>query len=301
MAQQIWESGSINDQGGKVVIITGSNSGLGLEEAKVLSGKNAVVVMAARNMEKSEKAVKKIKKELPHADLRPMHLDLSDLASVAAFAENFKASFSRLDLLINNAGIMAPPFGKTKNGFELQMGTNHLGHFALTGRLMEMIRATKESRIVNVSSVAHKMGNINFDDLHWEKRSYKKWDAYGDSKLANLYFTFGLKKRLEKINSSSIAVAAHPGWTHTDLQRHSFSFSTMNHFFAQTIPMGVLPTLYAATQNDVQSGDFIGASGFMELRGYPGKVIPAKRAKDPGPAETLWNLSEILTGVKFGF
>ncbi|OGR25613.1 MAG: short-chain dehydrogenase [Desulfobacterales bacterium RIFOXYA12_FULL_46_15] len=301
MAQQVWESGSINCQGGKVIIITGSNSGLGFEEARVLSGKDAVVVMAARNMEKSEKAVKKIKKEFPSADVRPMHLDLSDLASVAAFAENFKASFSRLDLLINNAGIMAPPQGKTKNGFELQMGTNHLGHFALTGRLMDMIRSTRESRIVNVSSIAHKMGNINFDDLHWEKRAYKKWDAYGDSKLANLYFTFGLQKRLEKVKSSVMVAAAHPGWTHTDLQRHSLFASTLNHFFAQAIPMGVLPTLYAATQKDVRSGDFIGASGFMEMRGYPGKVIPTKRAKDPGPAETLWNLSEVITGVKYEF
>lgn len=301
MAQQVWESSSMMDQSGKIVIITGSNSGLGLEEARVLSGKTAVVVMAARNMEKSEKAVKKIKKDFPSADVRPMHLDLADLASVAAFAENFKASFSRLDLLINNAGIMAPPFGKTKNGFELQMGTNHLGHFALTGRLMGMMRSTPGSRIINVSSIAHKMGNINFDDFHWEKRRYKKWKAYGDSKLANLYFTFGLQKRLEKVKSPVIAATAHPGWTHTDLQRHSLFASTLNHFFAQTIPMGILPTLYAATQKDVRGGDFIGASGFMEMRGYPGKMTPAKRAKDPGPAETLWNLSEILTGVKFEF
>ncbi len=301
MAQQVWDSGSIKDQAGKVVIITGSNSGLGLEEARVLSGKNAAVILAARNMEKTEKAVQKIKKEFPFADVRPMQLDLADLGSVAAFSENFKASFSRLDILINNAGIMAPPQGKTINGFELQMGTNHLGHFALTGRLMDMIRSTKKSRIINVSSIAHKMGKINFDDLHWEKRAYKKWDAYGDSKLANLYFTFALQKRLEKEKSPVIAAAAHPGWTHTDLQRHSFFASTMNHFFAQTIPMGALPTLYAATQTDVRSGDFIGASGFMEMRGYPGKATSTKRAKDPGPAETLWNLSEEITGVKFGF
>ena len=145
------------------------------------------------------------------------------------------------------------------------------------------------------------MGNINFDDLHWEKRAYKKWDAYGDSKLANLYFTFGLQKRLEKVKSSVMVAAAHPGWSATDLQRHSIIFSTLNHFFAQTPHMGALPTLYAATQKDIRGGDFIGASGFMEMRGYPGKAILTKRAKDPGPTETLWNLSEVLTGVKYEF
>lgn len=301
METQYWQSSSIQDQTGKVVIITGSNSGLGLQETKVLAQKNATLIMAARNSEKSEKAVQIIKKQIPFADIRPMHLDLSDLSSVAAFAENFKVSFSRLDILINNAGVMAPPYGKTRNGFELQMGTNHLGHFALTGRLMDMIRKTPDSRIVNVSSIAHKMGNINFDDIHWEKRRYKKWDAYGDSKLANLYFTFGLKKRLEKEKLSVMVLAVHPGWTHTDLQRHSFFASALNHIGAQPIPMGVLPTLYAATEKQVKSGDFIGASGFMELRGGPGMVTPSKRAKDPGPAETLWNLSETLTGVSFGF
>lgn len=299
MTQTIWNSKNISDQTGKVVIVTGGNSGLGLETATVLAAKNAAVVMAVRNLEKGEAAKNKIKIKFPEAVISVMELDLANLSLIKAFAEKFRLSFSRLDLLINNGGVMVPPYTITTDGFELQMGTNHFGHFALTGRLMDLLQSTPESRIVSVSSMAHKMGNINFDDLHWEKRRYRKWNAYGDSKIANLYFIFALQKRLEQQNSHVIATAAHPGWTATDLQQHSGIFSALNPFFAQTVSMGALPTLYAATAKGVRGADFFGPSGFMEIKGYPKKVVSNQRSKDLEIAEKLWKISEELTRVSF--
>lgn len=299
MKQTKWDSTNIIDQTGKIVIVTGCASGIGLETASVLASKNATIIMAVRNLEKGETAQNLIKKNFPTADIRIMELDLASLSSVIAFTEKFKLAFSRLDLLINNAGVMIPPYQKTTDGFELQMGTNHLGHFALTGILIDLIKSTKESRIVNVSSMAHKAGNINFNDLNWEKRKYKKWGAYGDSKIANLYFTFSLQKRLEKEKSHIIVAAAHPGYTATKLQRHMGVFSVLKHVFAQSIPMGALPTLYAATAKDVKSGNFFGPSGFMEIKGYPKKVVSNTRSQDPQIAEKLWKISEKLTGITY--
>ncbi|MCP3873292.1 MAG: SDR family NAD(P)-dependent oxidoreductase [Desulfobacteraceae bacterium] len=298
MAQK-WNDQNIDDQTGRVAIVTGGSSGLGLETASVLAQKNAQVIIAVRNLEKGESASNKIKRKAPNSDIKIMKLDLSDLSSITAFADKFKTKFSQLDLLINNAGVMAPPFQMTADGFELQMGTNHLGHFALTGHLIDLIKSTPESRIVNVSSMAHKMGNINFDDLNWEKRSYKKWNAYGDSKIANLYFTYALQKKLSQGKSPVIAVAAHPGWTSTKLQRHTFLGSTLNHVFAQTIPMGALPSLYAAVSKDVKGSDFIGPSGIMEVRGYPKKVASNYLSKDAKRAERLWEISESLTKLRY--
>ena len=294
-----WDSKNISDQTGKTVIITGSNSGIGLETAKVLAGKNATVIMAVRNLNKGHTAIDIIKSRYPTAQVIAMELDLAALSSIKAFVDKFKETHSRLDLLINNAGVMVPPYQKTADGFELQMGTNHLGHFALTGLLMDLIKQTPNSRIVNVSSMAHKGGNIDFDDLQWEKRKFKKWSAYGDSKIANLYFTYALQKRLNNENSHVIVATAHPGWTATDLQRHTGLFSRLNPFFAQTIPMGALPTLYAATAPDVRGMDFFGPSGFMEIKGYPKKVQSNSRSKIPDLAEKLWKISEKLTGVIF--
>ncbi|MCK5696157.1 MAG: SDR family NAD(P)-dependent oxidoreductase [Desulfobacula sp.] len=299
MAQDKWDSKNISDQAGKVVIITGGSSGLGLETAMVLSGKNARVTIGVRNLEKAKTALSIIKHKSPDTDIRIMELDLADLSSIKNFTDKFKQTDSHLDLLINNAGVMIPPYQKTIDGFELQMGTNHLGHFALTCRLIDLLKHTPESRIVNVSSMAHKAGNINFDDLNWEKRKYKKWSAYGDSKIANLYFTFALQTRLEEENSHVIVTAAHPGWTATKLQRHSGIFSVLNPVFAQTIPMGALPTLYAATGPDVSGKDFFGPSGFMEIKGYPKKVVSNTRSKDSELAEKLWKMSEELTGVTY--
>ncbi|MDP4117315.1 MAG: SDR family NAD(P)-dependent oxidoreductase [Bacteroidota bacterium] len=298
--KQKWDSGNIPGQKGKVVIVTGSSSGLGFQDANVLAGKNASVIIAVRNLEKGNNAANKIKTNYKDADVSVMELDLANLNSVKKFAENFKQKYSRLDLLINNAGVMVPPYSKTADGFELQFGTNHLGPFALTGLLIDLIKDTKNSRIVNVSSAAHKYGNINFDDLNWEKRKYKPWKAYGDSKIANLYFTYELKKKLEASNSSAKVAAAHPGWTATELQRHSgFFVGILNVLFAQTIEMGALPTLYAATAEDVNSGEYFGPSNWQEWRGYPKKVESNELSHDTKIAAKLWEVSEKLTGIHF--
>lgn len=227
-----------------------------------------------------------------------MKVDLSDLESVKQFSEAYKSKYDKLDLLINNAGVMIPPYSKTKDGFELQMGTNHLGHFALTLQLVNLVEKTSGSRIVNISSGAHKYGKIDFEDLTWEKRKYKAWRAYGDSKIANLYFTFELGKRLSQSNKKVIVTAAHPGWTATELQRHSGFFDYMNKYFAMTIEQGTLPTLRAACDTNAQSGDYFGPNGFMEMKGYPVKVNTNKLAKDKTVAEKLWEVSEELTGIK---
>jgi len=296
MKQQKWDSENISDQKGKVVIVTGASSGLGYETAKVLASKNATVIVAVRNEVKGNAAVEKIKAGNPNADIQVMLVDLANLESVHKFAENFKSKFKKLDILINNAGVMTPPYTKTKDGFELQFGTNHLGHFALTGLLIELIKKTPDSRIVNVSSMAHKIGKLNFEDLNWEKRRYKKNRSYGDSKLANLYFTKELQKRLNKLPSGVIVASAHPGGTATELARHSLFYKTLN-LLAQTSKMGALPTLYAAVSPDVQSNDYYGPGGFQEFKGFPKKVESAKRAKNDDVAKKLWDVSEQMTQV----
>ena len=296
MKQQKWDSKNISDQKGKVVIITGANSGLGYETARVLANKNATIIVAVRNQEKGNAALEKIKLESPNADIQVMLVDLSNLESIHSFAKGFKNKFNKLDLLINNAGVMTPPYSKTKDGFELQFGTNHLGHFALTGLLIDLIKKTANSRIVNVSSIAHKIGKLNFEDLNWENRSYKKNRSYADSKLANLYFTKALQKRLNTQLSKVIVVSAHPGGTATELARHSLFYRMLNSI-AQTSQMGALPTLYAAVAPEVKSNDYFGPSGFQEFRGYPKKVKPASHAQKDEVAERLWVVSEKMTGV----
>jgi NAD(P)-dependent dehydrogenase (short-subunit alcohol dehydrogenase family) len=226
-------------------------------------------------------------------------LDLASLKSIKSFADDFKAKYSKFDLLINNGGVMMPPYSKTEDGFELQFGTNHLGHFALTAQLMNLLKNTENSRVVNVSSGAHNYGNINFDDLTWEKRKYKPMSAYGDSKIANLYFTYELQNRLSKDGSNPMVTAAHPGWTATELQRHSGLFEFLNNFFAMKIEQGTLPTLRAAFDGNAQSGDYFGPDGFREMRGYPVKVESNKLSHDKEIAKKLWNVSEELTGVNF--
>jgi len=298
MKQQKWDSENISDQTGKVVIVTGSSSGLGYETAKVLANKNATVVIAVRDEVKGNAAIEKIKVENPNADIQLMLVDLASLASVHTFAKNVKKKFNKLDLLINNAGVMNPPYSKTKDGFELQFGTNHLGHFALTGRLIDLIKNTANSRIVNVSSTVHKIGNLNFEDLNWETRKYKKMRSYADSKLANLYFTKELQKRLNKESSDVIVASAHPGAASTGLSRHSLLFRMMS-LFLQDSKMGALPTLYAAVAPDVQGNDFYGPGGLFENSGYPKKVESGGQAKKDEIAEKLWDVSEKMTGVFF--
>jgi NAD(P)-dependent dehydrogenase (short-subunit alcohol dehydrogenase family) len=298
MKQQKWDSESISDQKGKVVVVTGSSSGLGYETAKVLANKNATVIVAVRSEVKGNAAVEKVKVENPNADIQVMLVDLADLASIHKFAENFKGKFKKLDLLINNAGVMNPPYTKTKDGFELQFGTNHLGHFALTGLLIDLIKETPNSRIVNVSSTAHKIGKLNFEDLNWETRRYYKMRSYGDSKLANLYFTSELQKRLTKQSSGVVVASAHPGASASELTRHSLLFKILG-LFVQNSEMGALPTLYAAVAPDVQGNDYYGPDGFQEISGHPKKVATAERAKKDDVAANLWDVSEKMTGISY--
>ncbi len=299
MSKKKWDSNDIPDQKGRIAIVTGSSSGIGYETARVLANKNAEVIMAVRNLQKGNAALDKITAGYQDADVKVMELDIASLESVRRFTEDFKKNYSRLDLLINNAGVMMPPYSKTADGFELQFGTNHLGHFVLTGLLMDLIINTESSRVVNVSSTSHKSGKIDFDDLDWEKRTYKKMRAYGDSKIANIYFTYELQRNLEKAGSKTIAVASHPGWTATELQRHVGIVNFLNRFFSQGIDMGALPTLYAAIASDVKGGDYYGPAGWLEMRGYPKKVESNELSHDQKISKKLWEASEELTGIKW--
>ena len=302
MTTENWTAENISDQTGKVAIVTGSSSGIGYEAARVLANKGATVVIAVRNLDKGTKAADKIRSQNAKANVQVMQLDLADLASIEAFAEAYKKSHSRLDLLINNAGVMTPPYSKTKDGFELQIGTNHLGNFALTLQLLDLLNTTEGARIVNVSSSAHRFGNIDFDDLTWERRGYNRWRAYGDSKVANIYFTKELSRLLRENGSRVVVTAAHPGWTATELQRNMDYFgiaSILNRLFAQSITMGALPTLRAAFDEEAKGGEFFGPGGFMRMWGYPVAEDPSELAKDTTIAERLWEVSQKLTGAVF--
>jgi NAD(P)-dependent dehydrogenase (short-subunit alcohol dehydrogenase family) len=293
---------ALPDQHGRTALITGANSGIGLEAARELARAGAHVVMACRDTAKGEAAADAIRKELPTAELDVAALDLASLDSVRAFAGGL--AHERLDLLINNAGVMAPPYTKTRDGFELQFATNHLGHFALTGLLLEKLLATPGARVVTVSSTAHKMGRIDFDDLQSE-RSYQRWRAYGQSKLANLLFTFELDRRLEMTDADLLSVAAHPGYSATNLQfaatpsrLERLGSAVLNRVYAQSAERGAAPTLYAATA-DIPGGSFVGPDGFQEMRGEPKLVKSTRAARDPQTAQRLWEVSEQLTGVHF--
>ncbi|MCG8580994.1 MAG: oxidoreductase [Bacteroidales bacterium] len=300
MATTQWNENNIPDQSGKVVIITGATSGLGKQAAKVLSAKNATVIMAVRNMEKGHNVLHEITKAYPNNNTSVMKMDLSSLKSVEQFAKSFKDKYNRLDVLINNAGIMACPFATTEDGFEIQMGTNHLGHFALAGHLMDVLKNTPQSRVVVTSSIAHKMTNgIELNDINWEKRKYKTTRAYSDSKLANVYFAYEMVNRYRHDESAPRVTLAHPGWTSTDLQRHSGFASLLNPIFSQQADMGVLPTLRAAFDDKAENRDFFGPKGMLEFKGYPVKVQTSKIAQLEEPARKLWDLSEQLTGVRY--
>ena len=257
------------------------------------------MILACRSREKAEHAVEKINSTHPHSLTEYMHLDLSDLSSVKDFALEFNAKYKRLDILINNAGVMAiPKKTLTVDGFEMQFGTNHLGHFALTHYLMENILSTSGSRIVNISSIAHKQGSVDFNNLNAEKR-YGAWTQYRLSKLSNLLFTYELDRRLKRIGRDSMAVAAHPGYSATNLQKSSKIFSILNKYFAQSAYMGALPTLYAATVQSLKGGEYIGPSGLMEFWGNPMQVDSTKISHDIKLAERLWTVSEELTKIKY--
>ena len=292
-----WTSRAIPDQTGRVVIVTGANTGIGFETAAALAARHAKVVLACRNAQKAGDAIERIKARTPDADLEFLELDLASLDSVARFVGAFDSAHDRLDLLINNAGVMAPPLGHTEDGFELHFGCNHLGHFALTGRLMAHLEATPGARVVTVSSLTHRMAAFDFDNLNAEK-GYRGMAAYGQSKLANLLYTFELRRRLENVNSGVLAVASHPGWTVTEIQRHS----PLIEFFTPLAPgpdRGALTTLRAAVDPQARSGDYYGPRGFFELMGYPKKVQTSPAAQNVTDARRLWRISEELTGVCF--
>jgi NAD(P)-dependent dehydrogenase (short-subunit alcohol dehydrogenase family) len=267
--------------------------------ALALTGKGAEVILACRNLNKAGGAMDKIRSQYPKAKVTMMRLDLSDLESVRGFAEVFTAQHDQLHILINNAGVMMiPDRRETADGFEMQFGTNHLGHFALTGLLIETILRTPGARVVTVSSGAHQMGRVNFDNLNTEK-SYSRTGAYGLSKLANLLFTYELQRKFQAEGADAIAVASHPGWTATNLQQHTGLFRILNPIVAMKPPQGALPTLYAATDPAVKGGEYFGPGGLFEMRGYPKKVRSNKRSHDEAVARRLWSVSEELTGVRY--
>jgi NAD(P)-dependent dehydrogenase (short-subunit alcohol dehydrogenase family) len=293
MTSHRWTASDLPSLDGRTFVVTGANSGLGLVAARELAGAGARVVMAVRDTDKGDRAAATIAGEV---EVRA--LDLADLASVRAFAESWDGA---IDVLVNNAGIMAVPRGATKDGFELQIGTNHLGHFALTNLLLAQIT----DRVVTVSSFAHRTGRVDLDDLNFEQRRYGRWTAYGQSKLANLLFTLELQRRLAEAGSDVRALAAHPGYAATDLQSHTASalqnagMWLSNRLIAQSAAMGVLPVLFAATQ-DLPGASYVGPGGPQEMRGHPALASRTRAALDGDTARGLWELSETLTGVPFG-
>jgi NAD(P)-dependent dehydrogenase (short-subunit alcohol dehydrogenase family) len=287
-----WSTANIPDMTGRSVIVTGANSGIGRAAARALAGAGARVVLAVRDPDKGQTAAATMPGE---TEVR--RLDLASLASVRDFAAAWDGD---IDLLINNAGVMVPPLTRTAEGFELQFGTNHLGHFALTNLLLERV----SGRVVTVSSTGHRMGSIDFEDLNWERKPYRAWRAYGQSKLANLLFTAELQRRLTVAGSAVLATAAHPGYASTNLQFHSgrrlFDLigAVGNRLLAQDEDGGALPTLYAAVA-EIPGNSFAGPGGFMEQRGAPKLVGRSNAAKDTDVARRLWEVSEQLTGVRF--
>jgi NAD(P)-dependent dehydrogenase (short-subunit alcohol dehydrogenase family) len=304
MAAPNWTAADIPDQRGRVAVVTGANSGLGLVTARELARAGARVVLASRSAQKGRDAAALIGAAVPGADVQPAMLDLADLESVRAFAA---AAPDRLDLLINNAGVMAAPRRLTKDGFESHFATNHLGHFALTGLLLGRLLAAPAPRVVTVSSTMHRGGTIDFDDLQGE-RKYSRWGAYSQSKLANLMFCFELQRRAAAAGTALLSMAAHPGYAATNLQSagtdrfyERWFMAIGNRLFAQSAEMGALPTLYAATFPDLPGGTYVGPGGRSEQRGYPKVVTAAGKAYDEQAWVRLWELSETLTGVRYEF
>jgi NAD(P)-dependent dehydrogenase (short-subunit alcohol dehydrogenase family) len=301
---QPWTSTDVPDQQGRTAVITGANAGIGLETAKVLAARGATVVLACRDLGKATDAADHIAAAAPRARVEPLHLDLASLASVRRAAERLRASHPRLDLLINNAGVMMTPYLRTEDGFELQLGVNHLGHFALTGLLLDRLLAVPGSRIVTVSSSGHRQGRIDFDDLQSQRR-YRRTAAYGQAKLANLLFTYELQRRLAAAGADTIAVAVHPGGVTTGLQRHLplrmrvVSDLLMVAIGQPSAAMGALATLRAATDPAVRGGQYYGPDGRSGFRGHPVLLRSSARSHDAEVQRRLWERSEQLTGVTY--
>ena len=286
----------------KIAIITGANTGLGLETTKAFAENNIEVVMACRNESKAEKAKAEILDEIPEAQLTILHLDLSSLDAVRSFAEKFKSEYDRLDILVNNAGLMIPPYGKTKDGFELQFGINYLGHFLLTGLLLEPLKNAAEARVVSLSSLAHKWGDIYFEDLQFEN-NYDKQKAYGQSKLACLMFAYELDRRLKAQELSVKSFAAHPGLSRTNLFRHLTGvmklLTPFVYPFTQSAKSGAQPQIKAALDKKLVGGEYLGPSGFQEYSGKPKVVGSNAISKDKEKAKRLWKVSEELCNFQY--
>ena len=303
MTSNIWTLQDIPDQTGRVAVVTGANSGTGFEAAKVLASRGATVILACRNAMKADEAARRIQMTHRGSRVETQLLDLGSLNSVREAAAAILERHERLDLLINNAGVMVPPYGKTEDGFETQIGTNHFGPYVFTGLLLDRLQASPGSRIVTMSSGAHRMGRIHFEDLHFE-HSYRAWAAYSQSKLANLLFTYELQRRLSAAGSGTLAVAAHPGWARTELQRHAGWISWLRAIgvealLSQDALGGALPLLRAATDPAVVGGEYFGPAGFQEMKGAPVRVQSTPRSQGVDLQQRMWRCSELSTGFAY--
>ncbi len=305
MTPNRWTTELMPPQAGRVALITGANSGLGLAAARALAAAGATTILACRSPENAERARRELVAAFPQADVQVGMLDVASLKSVRAFAKEVRQRFEAIDLLINNAGIFATPHWRSPDGFELQFATNHLGHFALTGLLLPQLAASAGSRVVVVSSVAARSGHIEFDDLMGERR-YDSWQAYSQSKLANLMFALELQRRLQSARRPTMAVAAHPGFATTNLLATPGGFflkrvvsPLMKHLTFQPAEQGVLPILFAATSPDAEPGGYYGPQGFREMNGPPGPAAIPDRARDRAAAARLWEVSERLAGISY--
>ena len=300
-----WTTDDIPDLTGKVVVVTGASSGIGFEAAKELARKGAETILACRSPERGQRAVDAIRAEVPGARADLMALDLANLTSIERFAVAFSERYWRLDVLANNAAVMGGPYVQTEDGFERQVGTNHLGHFALTGRLLDVLLATPEARVVNVSSLAHRRGQIDLDDLLYEQGGYGGWTAYFRTKLLNLLFTYELQRRFERAGAEAHSLAAHPGFTATHLgddlaNRWKFEWwYRLFNVLVQGPDMGTLPTLRAATDPGARGGQYYGPRGLFEERGCPVLVTSSEASHNEADARRLWTMSEELTGVRY--
>ena len=307
-----WTDSDLPSLAGRTYVITGATSGLGLETAAALAAHDARVVLTGRDPGRLDRALAVARGSATGPDPVAVPLDLADLASIRDAAARIGEEIGEIDVLVNNAGVMAPPRGETKDGFELQIGTNHLGHFALTGLLLPLLPTgdpARDARVITLASGAHRMGSCDPSDLNYEHRTYRPWQAYGQSKLANLLFTRELDRRARESGAALTAAAAHPGYAGTNLQFAGPAYAQnpvgrlltkgMNTVLGQSARAGSWPTLYAATQPDVRGGDYIGPDGWFEMRGHPRKVDPNSAACDDTNARALWEASEELTGVEY--
>ncbi len=303
MSGRGWSAADVPSQAGRTAVVTGANSGIGFAAAQVLAGRGGTVVLACRDTGRAKEAAARIIAAAPGAVVSVVRLDLASLASVREAAAEIRGRHDRLDLLVNNAGVMIPPYGTTADGFELQIGINHLGHFALTGLLLDRLLPVPGSRVVTVASLTHRASQINFDDLQSQRR-YRRQAAYGQSKLANLLFTYELQRRLGAAGARTSALAAHPGFARTKLNRHGPSwlrlgFSLPVPLFSQDAAGGALPTLRAATDPAALGGEYFGPSGLFELAGPPHRVASSRRSHDEAAQRRLWQESGRLTGVSY--